>query len=279
MQHRLTPLFEPKSIAIFGASERPLSVGAQVVDNLLAGGFEGELHFINPKHQQVRGRVCHPNLETVHAKLDRAIVATPAGTVLDILRACAAARVRAMIVLTAGFGETGSAGAELERQLADHARRSEIQLLGPNCLGLISSHSKVNATFLNMPVRAGNLALVSQSGALCSAILDWARDMPLGFSSVVSLGDMAGVGFGDVLDYLSLDGKSRAILLYIEGVRDGRRFMSGLRSAARLKPTVVLKAGKHPLAARAAHSHTGSIVGADDVFGAALRRAGAVRVN
>jgi acetyltransferase len=279
MQHPLSALFEPRSIAVFGASERPGSVGAQLVDNLLGGGYAGELHFINPSHSRVRDRPCVDRLERVAAQVDLAVVATPAPTVLEVLRDCAATGVRAMVVLTAGFAETGAQGVALQRRLVDEARRAGIRLLGPNCLGLVSSKAKMNATFASMTVRPGSLALVSQSGALCSAILDWAEDMPFGFSNVISVGDAADVGFGDLLDYLAMDASTRAILVYVEGVSRARSFVSGLRAAARFKPTVVLKAGRHPSAARAAHSHTGSIVGADDVFDAVLRRAGAVRVD
>ncbi len=279
MRHPLSSLFDPRSIAVFGASERQGSVGEQVVDNLLQSGYAGELYFINPKHAQVRGRPCLTRLAEVRGHVELAVVATPASTVLQILQDCAEGGVRAMVVLTAGFAESGIAGGELQRRLAEEARRAGIHLLGPNCLGVVSTPSNVNATFAGSKVRGGSLALVSQSGALCSAILDWAEDMPFGFSRVVSLGDAAGIGFGDLLDYLAMDASTSAILVYAEGVSDARRFMSGLRAAARLKPTIVLKAGKHPAGARAARSHTGSIVGGDDVFDAALRRAGAVRVQ
>jgi acetyltransferase len=279
MGHPLDALFAPEKIAVFGASEHQDSVGGQVFRNLLSGGFAGHIYPINPKYEEVAGVKCTGGLEQLGVRVDLAVVATPAVTVPAIVRQCGAAGVRAMIVLSAGFSEVGEDGRELERTVVEEARRWDIQLLGPNCLGLICTASKMNATFSDIPAKSGSLALVSQSGALCTAILDWATDLPIGFSSVISVGDAAGIGFGELLDYLATDKNTTAILLYVEGVKDARRFMSGLRAAARLKPTLVLKVGNHESAVRAAQSHSGALVGADDVFDAALRRAGAVRVH
>jgi acetyltransferase len=264
---------------VFGASERAGSVGNIVLSNLLGAGFTGAVHAINPKHASVFGQPCHPDLTTVSGRVDLAVVATPAASVPGIVGQCGEHGVRAAIVLSAGFAEVGAGGGALMETLLDQARHHDVRVLGPNCLGLACTSSRLNATFGASEISPGGLALVSQSGALCTAIVDWARDAGVGFSSVVSLGDAADIGFGEILDYLAMDEKTRAILLYVEGLRDGRRFMSGLRVAARFKPTLVLKAGRHATSASAARSHTGSIVGQDDIFDAALRRAGAVRVE
>jgi len=278
-RHYLEHLFSPKSIAVFGASERPDSVGARVYQNLLDGGFEGPIFPVNPKYQRVWDKVCFASIEDVKEHVDLAIVATPAATVPLIIRACGQQGVKAAIVLSAGFGEQEGAGRMLERALLDEAKHYGLRILGPNCLGLMRPSVGLNATFSNNVAEPGSLALISQSGALCTAILDWASAHRIGFSTMVSLGAGADVGFGDILDYLALDPETRSILMYVEGVRDARRFMSGLRAAARMKPVIVIKAGRHAEGSRAAMSHTGALVGSDDVFEAALQRAGVVRAT
>ena len=275
--HYLDRLFSPKSIAVFGASDRPLSVGALVFENLLSNGFHGALYPINPKHKELRGQVCYASISDIQEHIDLALIATPAPTVAKILQQCGEHGVRAAIIYSAGFGEIPGEGGHLEKQLLEQAKRYNIRILGPNCLGVIRPQSAFNATFSKNTAQSGSLALVSQSGALCTAILDWAAPRHIGFSMVASLGSAIDVDFGDVLDYLALDPHTKSILLYIEGIHNARLFMSGLRVAARLKPVVVLKAGRHSEGSRAVKSHTGSLVGADDVFDAALQRAGVVR--
>ncbi|MDT8387794.1 MAG: bifunctional acetate--CoA ligase family protein/GNAT family N-acetyltransferase [Thiogranum sp.] len=275
--HYLDHLFSPHSIAVFGASERIDSVGGRLFDNLLQGGFTGPLYPINPKHKQVFGHTCYPALEAIGEPVELAVIATPAATVPGIIQACGEAGVRAAIIVSAGFREEGGRGASLEKALLDTARRFGVRLLGPNCLGLIRPAANMNATFTKNTAARGHLALVSQSGALCTAVLDWAVRYDVGFSTIASLGDAADVDFGDILDYLAQDPETHSILLYIEGVRDARRFMSGLRVAARMKPVVVIKSGRHIEGLRAAVTHTGAMVGSDDVFAAALQRAGVVR--
>jgi acetyltransferase len=274
----LSHLFNPDSVAVFGASERPDSVGGLVFSNIVAGDFGGAVYPINPKHATVLGRRCYPSIEAIGQPVDLALIATPAPTVPEIIRRCGEHGVRAAIVYSAGFGES-AAGKPLQDRLLDAAQRYRLRVLGPNCLGLIRPDANLNATFSRNAAAAGPLGLISQSGALCTAILDWAQPRHIGFSAMVSLGSAADIDFGDLLDYLALDPKTRAILLYIEGIRDARRFVSGLRAAARLKPVVVVKAGRHAEASRAALTHTGALVGADDVFDAALARAGAVRAQ
>jgi acetyltransferase len=278
-RHYLKNLFTPASIAVFGASQLPEAVGGRVYRNLLDSGFKGPVLAINPKYQEIDGRPCYPSLEAINDRIDLAVIATPAMTVPGLMRACGEHQIPAAIVLSAGFGELEGAGKQLERNLLDEAHRYRIRVLGPNCLGLMRPSIGLNATFSNNVAQPGSLALISQSGALCTAILDWAGAHGIGFSCMASVGDAADVEFGDILDYLAMDHETRSILMYIEGVRDARRFMSGLRAAARMKPVIVIKSGRHAEGSRAAMSHTGSLVGADDVFDAALQRAGVVRAD
>jgi len=276
-QHYLKHLFQPRAVAVFGASERPESVGGRILANLRHGGFTGPIYAINPKHSAVAGHPCHAGIAEVPGPVDLAVIATPGPTVPGVLRACGERGVRAAIIITAGFGETGEAGRALEAEVLAIARQFRMRLLGPNCLGLMRPSLGLNATFSKSEARPGGLALVSQSGALCTAIVDWGQAHALGFSAVVSTGAAVDVDFGDVLDFLAQDPETSSILLYVEGVRHARSFMSGLRAAARLKPVIVLKAGRHEQGTRAAVTHTGAIVGGDDVFDAALQRAGVVR--
>jgi acetyltransferase len=278
-RHYLTPLFEPRSLAVVGASEREGSIGAVLVRNLLDAGYKGTLYAVNPNHQTIFGLRSYESVEAVPQRLDLAVIATPAETVSGIVDACGRAGTRAAIVLSAGFAETGPMGVRLERELLKVARHHRVRLIGPNCLGIMRPELGLNATFARGHALPGSLGLVSQSGALCTAMLDWARPNGIGFSSVISVGASSDVDFGEILDYLACDGKTEHILLYIEGIRDARRFVSALRAAARVKPVILLKAGRHTTGSRAARSHTGALVGADDVFDAAVRRAGVVRVN
>ncbi|MEW6038374.1 MAG: GNAT family N-acetyltransferase [Pseudomonadota bacterium] len=275
----LDALFRPRAVAVFGASERPDSVGFRIFGNLLEGGFRGPVHPVNPKHERVLGQRCYKSLSEVDGAVDLALIATPAPTVPAILRECGEQNIRAAIVFSAGFGDGDSQGRHLSQALLAEARNQGIRLLGPNCLGLMRPSLHLNATFSNNVALAGGLALVSQSGALCTAIADWASAHRIGFSVVASIGSAYDLDFGDILDYLALDPETRSILLYVEGIRDARRFMSGLRAAARLKPVIVIKAGRYAEGSRAAVSHTGALVGADDVFDAALKRAGVVRAK
>jgi acetyltransferase len=277
--HYLDRLFSPRSIAIFGASTRPNSVGALLYDNLLAGQFEGALYPINPKHKELKGAPCYPDIQAIPEPVDLAVIATPAATVPEIIHACGEHGVRAAIVLSAGFSEGDGKGAVLERKMLEAARQYPLRILGPNCLGLIRTKVGMNATFSKNAAQRGQMALVSQSGALCTAILDWAESRGIGFSAIASLGDAADVDFGDLLDYLAQDNETKSILLYVEGIRNSRSFMSGLRVAARMKPVVVIKAGRHSTGSQAALTHTGALIGDDDVFDAALQRAGVVRAD
>jgi acetyltransferase len=278
-QHHLKPLFAPKSVAVFGASDRADSVGQIVFQNMLQSGYQGALYPVNPKHKKIQGVKAFASLAQIEEPVELAVIATPANTVPDIIEQCGKHQVRAAVIITAGFGETGEAGKVLERQVLETAQHYGVRLIGPNCLGVMRPDIGLNATFNKGSANVGNLAFVSQSGALCTAILDWAQTNDVGFSSVVSLGSSLDVDFGEILDYLISDTKTQSILLYIEGIRDARSFMSGIRAAARIKPVILVKVGRHAVASRAAMSHTASLVGSDDAFDAAVRRAGVVRVQ
>jgi len=275
--HALKRILSPSAVALFGASDQPGSVGQVVLANLLGAGFEGQLVAINPRHETVQGLPCHPDLGSSEVDADLAIIATPPSTVPGIIRQCGRRGVRGAVVLSAGFGETGERGQKREAELLRLARRHHVRLIGPNCLGVVRPDAGLNATFSNNRALPGQMALVSQSGAICTAVLDWAESEKIGFSAVISMGNAADVGFGEMLDYLAQDRATRSILVYLEGIRDARGFLSGLRAAARLKPVILVKPGRHAGSARAALSHTGSLVGTDDVFEAALERTGAVR--
>jgi len=278
-QHYLTPLFEPKSIAIIGASETQGSVGATLVRNVMDGGYQGKLFLVNPRHDKVYGQNTYDSVESIPQRLDLAVICTKAETVPAIVEACGRAGARNVIVISGGFAEMGPRGASLLRSTLDAARRHHTRLLGPNCLGIMRPSSHINATFAHGSANPGSIGLISQSGALCTAILDWALPNGVGFSNVVSLGAESDVDFGEVLDYMVADPRTESIFLYIEGIKNSRRFMSALRAAARCKPVLLIKVGKHPAGKQAALSHTGALVGADDVFDAALRRAGVVRLG
>ena len=268
----LDALLEPRSVALIGASPRPGSIGNTVTRNLLSGGFKGDIYLVNPKHASIEGHTCHPSIGRLSAAPDVAIIATPPATVPGIVGELAERGTRAAIVITAGLSDA-------QKLAALQAGRERIfRVLGPNNIGLILPHIGLNASFSHIAPAAGELALLSQSGALVTAIVDWAAERSIGFSHVVSLGDMSDVDFGDMLDYLAGDTRSKAILLYMEAVTHAPKFMSAARRAARVKPVVVVKSGRHAASAAAAASHTGRLAGADNAYEAAFRRAGVLRV-
>jgi acetyltransferase len=277
--HYLAPLFKPESVALFGASDRPDSVGGVVFKNLLTSGYGGRIYGINTKRDEVQGQQAYRSLDDIDDKIDLAVVATPAKSIPSIVEACGERGIGMMLILSAGFRETGPEGKKLEDRVTQMVRRYGIRLMGPNCLGIIRPDIGLNITFGNNNARPGSLAFVSQSGAICTAILDWAEKNDIGFSAVVSSGIAADLGFGDYLDYLVSDPATKAILLYIEGINDSRRFMSALRAAARIKPVIALKVGRHAAGAEASMSHTGALVGSDETFSAALARSGVLRVK
>ena len=277
--HYLAKLFMPTSIAIVGASERAGALGKFVFENAVNANFQGTLYPVNPKHRSVMGYKAYASINDLPAAPDLVVIASPAASVPEVLRAAGLRGVRAAVVLSAGFAEIGRQGAELGARVEAEARKHGIRWVGPNCLGIIRPSIGLNVTFANAGATSGSLALISQSGAVCTAILDWAASTEIGFSSVISLGGALDLDFGELLDYLIHDPETKSILLYIEGIRDARRFMSALRAAARVKPIIVLKAGRNASGALAVASHTGALAGSDKVWDSALARAGAVRVD
>lgn len=278
-QHYLKPLFAPKSVAVFGASDQADSVGRIVFQNMLQSGYQGALYPVNPNHPKIQGHKAFASIAQIPEPIELAIIVTPPKSVPDIIEECGKHNVKAAVIITAGFGEAGAAGEKLEEAVLEIAKRYNIRLIGPNCLGVMRPEIGLNATFNLGSANAGNLAFVSQSGALCTAILDWAKSNDVGFSSVISMGSSIDVDFGEILDYLVSDIKTHSILLYIEGIRNARSFMSAIRAAAQFKPVILVKVGRHSVSSKAAMSHTASLVGSDDAFDAALRRAGVVRVQ
>lgn len=277
-RHYLDDLFNPESVAIIGASDKPGSVGKKVMANMVHAKFIGNLFPVNPKHKKILGRKCYPSVKNIAENIDLAVITTPAATVPQVLQECGEKGIRSVIIISSGFSESGDKGKELEQTILEIAHRYNIHFVGPNCLGVMRPNSHLNATFDNNYALPGNIALLSQSGAICAAILDWAMERKIGFSTIISMGNSADLDFGAILEYLALDPLTKSILLYIEGVHYPRRFISGLRAAARLKPVIAIKAGRNSSGVRAVHSHTGALVGDDDVFSAALNRGGAVRV-
>ncbi len=275
----LKRLFAPTSVAIIGATERAHSVGATVLRNVLAGGFQGAIYPVNPKYASLAGVECYAAVADLPEAPDLAIICTPPATVPGLIRQLGERGTRAAIILTAGLNQLRDEQGRTLRQAAlDAARPFVLRLLGPNCVGMLVPGIGLNASFAHTNALPGKIAFVSQSGALVTGVLDWANARGIGFSKFISLGDSADVDFGDVLDYLASDPHTSAILLYMEDLRHARKFMSAARAAARTKPTLVLKAGRMAEGARAAASHTGALAGADDVYDAAIRRAGMLRV-
>jgi acetyltransferase len=272
--------FAPKVVAVVGATETAGSVGRTILWNLISSPFGGTVFPVNPKRASVLGIKAYPSVADVPAKIDLAVIVTPAAAVPGVVAQCADLGVPAAVVISAGFREVGPAGAELERRTLAEARRGHMRIIGPNCLGVMSPVSGLNATFAAAMARPGSVAFLSQSGALLTAILDWSLKEQVGFSAFVSLGTMLDIGWGDLIDHFGNDPKTRAIVLYMESIGDDARgFLSAAREVALTKPIIVIKAGRTEAAARAAASHTGALTGSDEVLDAAFRRTGVLRVN
>jgi acetyltransferase len=267
--------FRPRSLAIVGASERAGSLGTVVVRNVRSGGFDGTVYLVNPKHLTVQGLHCYRSVDELPEGPDLAVIATPAATVPGVVSSLAAKGCRAAVVITAGLGIQGG----LRQKLLQAARPSQMRIIGPNTIGLLSPRVSLNASFAHIAPLLGSLGLISQSGAIVSSVIDWAAAEQIGFSQILSLGDMADVDVGDCLNWLAADRHTSAILMYLETIPAARKFMSAARAAARNKPVIVVKPGRHQASAKAALTHTGSLAGRDDVIDAALRRAGIIRVD
>ncbi|MHC4446093.1 MAG: acetate--CoA ligase family protein, partial [Planctomycetota bacterium] len=277
-RHPLDVFFAPQNVAVIGATEKAESVGRTVVWNLISNPFGGTVFPVNPKRSSILGIKAYPNITAVPDQVDLAIVATPAATVPNVIHDCIDAGVKGAIVISAGFKELGEEGAELEQQILAQMSPGKIRLIGPNCLGVMSPLTGLNATFSSLMARPGNVGFISQSGALCTAILDWSHRELVGFSAFISVGSMLDVSWGDLIDYLGHDSRTQSILIYMESIGDARSFLSAAREVALTKPIIVLKAGRTEAAARAAASHTGSLAGSDEVLDAAFRRSGILRV-
>ncbi len=273
----LEALFSPRAVAIVGATEKEGSVGWAVMKNL--GVFEGKVYPINPKRATVLGIPAFPTVASLPERVDLAVIATPATTVPGIIRECGKAGIPAGIIISAGFRECGGTGAALEQECLIEARRSRMRLLGPNCLGLMVPNARLNATFADGIAQPGSVAFLSQSGALCTAVLDWSFRENVGFSAFVSVGSMLDVGWGDLITHFGDDPHTKSVVCYMESVGDARSFLSAAREVALTKPIIVLKVGRTAAAAKAAASHTGALTGSDAVLDAAFRRVGVLRVN
>jgi acetyltransferase len=275
----LDAIFAPQSVAVIGATEKPKSVGRTILANLLGSNFGGRVFPVNPKRPSVLGEKAYATVADVPEPIDLAVVVTPAATVPDVIGECAAVGVGAAIVISAGFKEVGPAGAELEARVLERARAGRVRLLGPNCLGVMRPQRGLNATFASTMALPGSVGFLSQSGALCTAILDWSLRERVGFSAFVSIGSMLDLGWGELIDYLGDDPRTESIVIYMESIGDARSFLSAAREVALSKPIIVIKAGRTDAAAKAAMSHTGALAGSDDVIDAAFRRCGALRVD
>jgi acetyltransferase len=275
----LDKIFNPESVAIIGASDEEGTVGYALMKNFKELGFEGKIYPVNIRKSEILGLKAYQTIEQIPEPIDLAVIATPAKTVPDIVEQCGKAGIKGIVIISAGFKEIGAEGKALEDRILEIKRKYDLRIIGPNCLGVIRPSIKLNATFISRMPKSGNIAFISQSGALGSAILDLAIHENIGFSNFVSIGSMIDVDFGDLIDYFGTDPKTRSILMYIEGLTDARKFMSAARHFARTKPIIVVKAGKYSESAKAAASHTGSLTGEDMIYDVAFKRAGIVRVD
>jgi acetyltransferase len=272
-------IFSPKTVAVIGATERVGSVGRTILWNLVSNPFGGTVFPVNPKRHSVLGIKAYSSIAHVPEPVDLAVIATPAASVPTIIQECVEAGVKGAIILSAGFRESGAAGVTLEQQILEEARRGKMRIVGPNCLGIMLPRTGLNATFASAMARSGNVAFISQSGALCTSILDWSFRENVGFSAFISIGSMLDVGWGDLISYLGDDPHTQSIVIYMESVGDARSFLSAAREVALTKPIIVIKAGRTEAAAKASASHTGALTGSDEVLDTAFRRCGVLRVT
>ncbi len=278
-KYLLNKIFKPQNIAVIGASVKSTSVGHAVMKNLLKSEFSGNVFPVNLKYSEVLDRRCYHHIGRIAEKIDLAVITTPARTVPGLVEECGKAGVGGLLIISAGFKEAGEAGKRMYEQILQTAREYGMRIIGPNCLGIINPYLGMNATFATRNALKGNIAFISQSGALGTSILDWAVEQNVGFSYFVSIGSMIDIGYADLIDYFGTDNNTSSILIYMESLKDARRFMSAARAFARSKPIIILKAGKSSEGGRATMSHTGSLAGDDAVYDAAFRRAGIIRVD
>jgi len=275
----LDVFFSPKTVAVVGATENVNSVGRTVLWNLVTSPFGGTVYPVNPKRPSVLGVKAYKSISDIPEQVDLAVIVTPPPSIPGLIRECGENGVTGAVVISAGFKEIGPEGAELERQLLKEAQAGNVRVVGPNCLGVMSPLSGLNATFATTIARPGSVGFISQSGALCTAVLDWSLKEMVGFSAFVSVGSMVDVGWGDLIYYLGNDPKTRSIVIYMESIGNARSFLSAAREVALNKPIIIIKPGRSAAAAKAAASHTGSLTGSDEVLDAAFRRSGVLRVN
>ncbi|MGH9462408.1 MAG: acetate--CoA ligase family protein, partial [Vicinamibacteria bacterium] len=275
----LDKIFKPSHVVVVGASDQTASVGYTLLHNLLTTGFEGEVFAVNPNRDSVQGIQSYPSVAALPRTPDLAVIATPARTVPGLIRECGEGGISGVIVISAGFREAGAEGKTLEGQVRETGSAFPgMRIIGPNCLGVIVPRLGLNITFTSGMPKSGGVAFISQSGALCTAVLDWALEEDIGFSHFVSTGNMLDVDFGDLIDYLNEDAETRSIIVYVESITGARKFISASRAFTRTKPIVVYKAGRFEASAKAAASHTGALAGEDAVYDAAFSRAGLVRI-
>ncbi len=277
--HNLDKIFEPDSVAIIGASEKQGSIGYSLIKNILEGGYQGKVFPVNPRHKFIEGLKAYSSVSKIKQPIDLAVIATPIAKSPSIIKECVKAEIGGAIIISAGGKEIGLKGKKLEARIKEEAAKGDLRIIGPNCMGIVSAESKLNASFVSLMPLPGKLAFISQSGAICSSILDLSLKEGIGFRYFVSIGSMLDVDVGDLINYLGGDSQVSSIVLYIESLTNIRKFMSAARAVSRVKPIVVLKAGKYRAGARAASSHTGALAGEDAVYDAAFKRAGIVRVD
>ncbi len=277
--HRLDSIFHPERIALIGISSNPNSVSGKVLINLVGGGYRGVVYPVNPDFEAIMGIACYPDVLSLPRVPDLAIICSAAEDVPQHVKRCGEAGIHGVIIMSAGFKETGTEGSRLEEEIRKEiAKHHGMRLLGPNCLGVIVPEHRMNASFAHSLPKSGNIAFISQSGALCSSVLDWALEGRIGFSYFVSIGNALDIEFADLIDYFGEDENTHCIILYIESIVESRKFMTAARAFARTKPIIVFKAGRYPESAQVAASHTGAMASEDAVYDAAFQRAGLARV-
>jgi len=275
---KLNSIFKPKRIALIGVPADPNSVGGLTLRNLVGGGFRGVVYPVNPKHEAVLGISCFPSVKSLPKTPDLAVITTNASAVPGIVEECGEAGIKGIIIMSAGFKEIGAEGKELENKVKHIVKKYQMRVIGPNCLGIIVPGQNLNISFANNMPQKGSVAFISQSGALCTAVLDWAMEENIGFSYFVSIGNTMDVGFGDLIDYFGQDANTKSIVLYVESISFAQEFVTAARAFARKKPIIVYKAGRFPESAQAAASHTGAMASEDAIYDALFRRAGVARV-
>jgi len=275
---KLNSIFKPQRIALIGVPADPNTVGGLTLRNLVGGGFRGVVYPVNPKHEAVLGISCFPSVKSLPKTPDLAVITTNASAVPGIVEECGAAGIKGIIIMSAGFKEIGAEGKELENKVKHIVKKYQMRVIGPNCLGIIVPGQNLNISFADSMPKKGSVAFISQSGALCTAVLDWAKGENIGFSYFVSIGNTMDVGFGDLIDYFGQDANTKSIVLYVESITFAQEFVTAARAFARKKPIIVYKAGRFPESAQAAASHTGAMASEDAIYDALFRRAGVARV-